>query len=408
MIQKFNHLIFKSSNHLILFFVLFFMINLSVFAQNHAVTDKVIVLDKIETPSFIVSFEYDKHGWVTTETRDGLGDEYLYYTFEYEYDENGNMTLLTKNGTYIIHKEENEYNADNQIIVKNVYEDYGSGIKYVEQYLYTYQDAQLQTILKQMISSNGPVNSTKKEFSYNKEQQLVQITQHDWVMEEWIHTETFDLEYDEFGNLLYYTNEILQWEGVFAKTWRYVFHYNEDGELTERAYHNAMGEGWNSRPNRQYFYFYETLTEDETILYPNIYQFDDLNFHWFQSGNKLVTDSLWVADCSGSINFIESANYFYKTINININESIGDYEEGANVLVYPNPTTGELRITNYELRIKDVEVFDVYGRKQKVESRKGEKEKGEITIDITNLPTGIYFIKIETDKAIITKKILKY
>jgi hypothetical protein len=119
-------------------------------------------------------------------------------------------------------------------------------------------------------------------------------------------------------------------------------------------------------------------------------------------------DSLWVADCSGSINFMESANYTYKTIDININENIDDYEEVANILVYPNPTSGQLTINNEQLIIDDVEVFDVYGRKQKAESRKGEKEKGEITIDITNLPTGIYFIKIETDKVIITKKILKY
>jgi len=389
--------------------ILFFMVTLSTIAQQTA--EDIFVLDKIETPSFIVSFEYNEQGKVTSEAKDGKGNDYLYYKFEYEYDNNGNITHLTEQGPYIIHQEENEYNSDNQITVKYVYEDYGSGFKYVEQHLYTYENMLLQTILKQMISPSGPVNSTKQEFVYNKEQQLMQITKHDWVMGDWIHTETYDLEYNESGNLLYYANSLLEWEGSFAKTNRYAFHYNDCGELTERSHHNALGSDWNHRPDRQYFYFYETQTKDETILYPNIYQFDNLNFNWFQSGKKLVLDSLWVSDCSGNINFIESANYHYKIITFN--NEIDEYEETANILAYPNPTTGVLniiqeRITNCEFRIKDVEVFDVYGRMQKAESRKGEKEKGEITIDITNLPTGIYFIKIVTDENIITKKILKY
>jgi len=33
------------------------------------------------------------------------------------------------------------------------------------------------------------------------------------------------------------------------------------------------------------------------------------------------------------------------------------------ILLYPNPTTGELNITSYELRIKGVEIYDIYGRK---------------------------------------------
>jgi len=31
--------------------------------------------------------------------------------------------------------------------------------------------------------------------------------------------------------------------------------------------------------------------------------------------------------------------------------------------VWPNPTTGELRVMSYELRVGEIEVFDVYGRK---------------------------------------------
>jgi hypothetical protein len=75
--------------------------------------------------------------------------------------------------------------------------------------------------------------------------------------------------------------------------------------------------------------------------------------------------------------------------------------EIAQLRVYPNPTTGELQITNYELQITSVEVFDVYGRKQKAESRK------QNVIDIFNLQAGIYFVKITTEKGVQIQRIIK-
>ena len=86
------------------------------------------------------------------------------------------------------------------------------------------------------------------------------------------------------------------------------------------------------------------------------------------------------------------------------------------ISIYPNPTTGVLnliqeRIRNYELGIKtlsEVEVFDVYGRKQKAEIRKGEEEKEEVVVDVSDLQSGIYFVKIITEKGVVTKKIIKY
>ena len=88
---------------------------------------------------------------------------------------------------------------------------------------------------------------------------------------------------------------------------------------------------------------------------------------------------------------------------------LGVPEQDSNnaLLLYPNPTTGKLTITNYELRITGIEVFDVYGRKQKAENRK-QKAESEIGIDISHLPAGVYFVKVSTENQTITKKISKY
>jgi len=81
------------------------------------------------------------------------------------------------------------------------------------------------------------------------------------------------------------------------------------------------------------------------------------------------------------------------------------------ITLHPNPTTGELTIElgqaqlpNEELTIMGVEIFDIYGRKQKAEWR---KQNEEIVIDILHLPAGVYFVKIETRQGIFTEKIIK-
>ena len=74
-----------------------------------------------------------------------------------------------------------------------------------------------------------------------------------------------------------------------------------------------------------------------------------------------------------------------------------------NISLVPNPTTGKLRIENGELKIENVEVFDIYGRNQSNVSRVTRNE----IIDISDLSAGIYFVKITTEAGEITRKIIK-
>jgi hypothetical protein len=73
--------------------------------------------------------------------------------------------------------------------------------------------------------------------------------------------------------------------------------------------------------------------------------------------------------------------------------------KNANLFVYPNPTTGELRIENGELRIGNVEIYDVYGRKVSNLISHISNQK----IDISHLESGIYFLKINETKVKIVK-----
>ena len=76
-----------------------------------------------------------------------------------------------------------------------------------------------------------------------------------------------------------------------------------------------------------------------------------------------------------------------------------------NVKITPNPTTGELRMENGELRIDNVEIFDVYGRKLSQVSNL--KSQISYQMNITELSAGVYFVKISTELGATVKKVVK-
>ncbi len=81
-------------------------------------------------------------------------------------------------------------------------------------------------------------------------------------------------------------------------------------------------------------------------------------------------------------------------------------EDNVSITIYPNPTTGELRIENGELKINDIAIFDIMGRNVNLSTRP-LVNSSTITIDISHLPAGIYLVQIKTETGIIVKKIMK-
>ncbi len=72
--------------------------------------------------------------------------------------------------------------------------------------------------------------------------------------------------------------------------------------------------------------------------------------------------------------------------------------------VYPNPVDNRLYIET-QTPTQTIEIYDVFGRVQ--ELRNSETQKLRNSIDLSDLKSGIYFIKINTEKGNIVKRIIK-
>ena len=76
----------------------------------------------------------------------------------------------------------------------------------------------------------------------------------------------------------------------------------------------------------------------------------------------------------------------------------------ANVNVYPNPVNDRLYIET-STQIQSIEIYDIYGRIQNL--RNSETQKLRNSIDVSDLNSGIYFVKIKTEEGNIVKRIVK-
>ena len=92
-------------------------------------------------------------------------------------------------------------------------------------------------------------------------------------------------------------------------------------------------------------------------------------------------------------------------------EEIEDYKDITgiednftnNVSIYPNPVKDRLYIET-ESEIEEVIVYDIYGRHQVTETPSHQEM---ISIDISNLNSGVYFVKINTANGNIVKRFVK-
>ena len=86
----------------------------------------------------------------------------------------------------------------------------------------------------------------------------------------------------------------------------------------------------------------------------------------------------------------------------NPNVSVKENMLVSEITIFPNPTSGELKIESNGLRIENVVIYDAFGKIQKIENRKVKN-----IIDISLLSAGLYFVRISTEIGEAVRKVVK-
>jgi hypothetical protein len=115
--------------------------------------------------------------------------------------------------------------------------------------------------------------------------------------------------------------------------------------------------------------------------------------NWTKNGTEISTDNPYSFTVTEDVELIA-----------NFEEEVGvENFEFSTIKIYPNPTIGQLKIESEEMKIEDVDVFDIFGKK--VFSQKSLISP--TMINISHLSAGVYFVRIQTEEGEVIKKVLK-
>ena len=176
------------------------------------------------------------------------------------------------------------------------------------------------------------------------------------------------------------------------------------------------------------------IEEGETVTFTDLSTNNPTEWHWFFEGgepeeseqqNPVVlypTAGTYSVSLTAANEAGESTELKENYITVTPKTSIAEHDATDGIVVYPNPTTGLITITCYrhcgldpqshhfweiagQARndIQNVEIFDVFGRTCNVS--RGTRNENEM--DISLLPTGIYFIRIQTETGVVVRKVVK-
>ena len=132
------------------------------------------------------------------------------------------------------------------------------------------------------------------------------------------------------------------------------------------------------------------------------------------TGVNLENVTVYLLDrVSGVETNLSVANHTFTSINgtfenrfqLRFERSLGSEDVSINnVSLYPNPTTGKLNIASPNAAISAVAIYDVRGR---LVASEVVDTRTQLTMDLSNLESAMYFVQVTTEAGTITKRIAK-
>lgn len=148
----------------------------------------------------------------------------------------------------------------------------------------------------------------------------------------------------------------------------------------------------------------DKISEYQSLFEPEI----DGHFRrWTTAGDR----ELWIKDLNQVKVFARSRPYYFKSQLIDFfdNDSlrVSELSDQPSFISFPNPTRDQVSIEFREANkhYYNYSVFDLYGRL--AISGKLELKKKVYTLDLSSLPGGSYILLVQSDKKILSRKILK-
>jgi len=308
------------------------------------------------------------------------------------YDENGNVTRLSAyqwyENSYWLYANyiDYGYNALNQRISRDNYNNFGGTFEHGGTYNYEYDENGNQIYYEMIFGSFGLFEKCERTF-------------------------------DENNNCVLELGYQSDFAGGFDPSWKIEYTYNSDGFMTElKSYYYEYG-SWSinahvvyNRDENNNITLQESFTPSGAVAQRYEYEYDmdilsdevaayvNPENEWpsFEKTTNAITKyRFWTQDMNGVLQYICDYYFYYiKIEHEGINEKIA-----GNVNIYPNPVKNVMTIEADDYQ--NVSVYDVTGKCVM------EREiNGSATIDMSNVAKGVYLVKMNGNNGSATRKVV--
>ena len=129
---------------------------------------------------------------------------------------------------------------------------------------------------------------------------------------------------------------------------------------------------------------------------------DGITGSFFIDDFSLVTQGSAPVDFSNSENIVDIGAYEYIDPSLTINSLSLNLQES---FIYPNPAINKVTISGINSKTT-ILIVDLLGKKYKL-TKIIQMELNSVSIDVSSLKSGLYFIKVESDNKSRIFKLLK-
>lgn len=268
-----------------------------------------------------------------------------------------------------------EYNNQN-IMISTTFYTWNAGLWAVDckhEYQYDEQgNLSFETCYSWNSGNSVWVNSHKYESQYNDQGKLLLLKSFTWdsISNMWVISSKSELEYDTNWNMISMVDS--SWDNefnVWVKSYKVVREYDNQNSLIYETFY-IWSNSWICLFMYKYEYGYDT---QGNVALRTILARNNINDAWLLKGKNF--------------------NYYSD------NSLFVENNEESPIAVYPNPTKDILYFDGLENAI--VKVFDFSGKCLLSNSTNS-------TINVSNLPNGIYLLTITSKNVITTKRFVKH
>jgi hypothetical protein len=207
---------------------------------------------------------------------------------------------------------------------------------------------------------------------------MINQVNQNWNNNAWLNQSRDTLSYDANNNMISYliqTWNTNAWHNSGLNTYTFDANNNKISFLSQQ---------WNGNSWVRYS--------------QNLWDYDLNNFLTGNSFKNFYTDVLIAPG--------DSTHYYFHTV-VGINNLAAKDDD---IMVYPNPATSEFVVQSGKFKVERIEIYNVVGERvfqRALTPGPSPSGEGSVSVDVSSLGEGIYFVKVFDGERSVVKRFVK-